>query len=251
MSTASGRICLVTGASSGIGLATVRHLQAEGGTIVALDLRRSAELPSGIDWRELDVSRDEQVAGTVADVLARYGRVDVLVNAAGIARTWGAVHELPVDDWDRVMAVNFRGTLLMCRAVIPAMQARGAGAIVNVGSTFGLLARQYSGPYAVSKAAVIHLTHCLALDLTDSGVRVNCVCPGLIDTPMTAYLQDPANVRQRAGDLALHALGRAGRPEEVAAAIAYLASDAASYVTGAALPVDGGYTAGKWPPQAV
>lgn len=251
MGTASDRICVVTGASSGIGLATVRHLLGEGATVVGLDLRRSPELPAAVDWRALDVSRDDEVPEAVSDVLARYGRVDVLVNAAGIARTWGVAHELSIDDWDRVMTVNFRGTLLMCRAVIPSMLARRAGAIVNVGSTFGLLARQFSGPYSVSKAAVIHLTQCLALDLADSGVRVNCVCPGLIDTPMTAYLQDPANARQREGDLALHAMHRAGRPEEVAAAIGYLASDAASYVTGAALPVDGGYTAGKWPRHMV
>ena len=243
----NAKICLVTGAASGIGLATAKRLLADGATVVALDLARGERLPGGIEFRPLDVADPGAVTVCLAGIIGDHGHVDVLVNAAGIARTWGAPLDLSLEDWDRVMGVNFRGTLLMARAVLPSMQARGRGAIVNVGSTFGLLARRHAGPYSVSKAAVIHLTRSLAIDLGDTGVRVNCVCPGLIDTPMTAYLQDEANRARQAADYALHAMNRIGKPEEVASVIAFLASDAASFMTGEAVAVDGGYTAGKWP----
>ena len=240
---ASPRIAIVTGAASGIGGATALRLAEAGAHVVACD---AAPIPPevGAERVALDVSAEAKVEALLAEIVARHGTVDILVNCAGIAG-FGALDALPIDVWDRVLAVNLRGTMLLCRAVLPGMVARKSGAVVNIGSTFGLVAHDGCVAYAVSKAAVIHLTRCLAVDLADSGVRVNCICPGLIDTPMTAGLfGELAAVGAR--EIAAHALRRAGTAEEVADAVAFLVSDEASYITGATIPVDGGYTAGKW-----
>lgn len=238
------KVCLVTGAASGIGLAVARKLAAAGARVVGFDLEPGPGLTG------LDVSDAEAVASAVCDAEARHGRIDVLVNSAGVGARGGGVLEMTQDDWRRTMSVNLDGTLSTCRAVIPGMVARGAGAVVNLGSTFGLMARPQTLAYGVSKAAVIHLTKSIALDVARSGVRVNCVCPGLIDTPLIGYLHEPSRAGLRDANVKAHAAGRLGEADEVADAILYLASDAASFITGAALAVDGGYTAGKWPATA-
>ena len=236
----SGKRALVTGAGSGIGEAVARGLHAEGADVLLADVRAEPVEAIAADLGEratpvtLDV-RDEQAVRRVV------GDLDVLANVAGIGSTTTAP-ETALDTWEDVFAVNARGTFLCCKHAIPAMVARGGGSIVNMGSVAGLVGLRNRAAYCASKGAVIALTRALAIDHVADGVRVNAVCPGTVDSPWVRRLVDDAGESLDALR-ARQPMGRLGAPDEIAAAVLYLASDDAGFVTGTAFVIDGGLTA--------
>jgi dihydroanticapsin dehydrogenase len=245
-----GKVAFVTGAASGIGRAVAERLAREGAHVVAADIRYEAAaevvstLPSGRAV-EIDVVAPASATSAVRAAAEHFGGLDILVNCAGVLG-FGAAHELHEDDWDRCLDVNLKGTYLVTKAAWPYFVERGGGAIVNLGSILGVAPLPADVPYCVSKAGVIMLTRCLALDGAPVGIRANCVSPGYTMTPMTtsalALADDPETAYRTA--LARHPLGRLGQPGDIAGAILYLASDDAAWVTGVNLLVDGGYAAG-------
>jgi meso-butanediol dehydrogenase / (S,S)-butanediol dehydrogenase / diacetyl reductase len=243
-----GRVALVTGAASGIGAACVQRFAAEGAIVVGLDVNAVPES----EWADrgaqrfvaVDVRNEDSVRAAVSSVLQEQERLDVVVNAAGVEGI-GTVIDIDREEWERVIGVNLTGTFLVCKHVLPVMVAAGGGSIVNLSSVEGLEAIQSQPAYSASKGGVVLLTRNLAIDFGPAGVRVNCLCPGLVRTPMTEMLFDPGIAEIRDRFIAQHMLGRAGRPEEIASAALFLASDDASFVTGHALVVDGGFTAGR------
>ena len=233
------KVAIVTGGASGIGAAIVARLAAEGARVAVLDLAPPVELSSGQRFVATDVADAAQVQAAIAAVLAEWGRLDVLVNNAGI----GALAETPdmaEDLWDRVFSVNIRAIYLMCRAATPAMRGEG-GAILNIASISGLLGDYGMGAYNASKGAVINYTRSLALDCARDGIRVNALCPGLVETAISAATL--ARPEDRAAWCERIPLGRTGTPEEIANVAAFLVSSEASFMTGAIVAVDGGITA--------
>jgi 2-keto-3-deoxy-L-fuconate dehydrogenase len=235
-----GRRALVTGAGSGIGEAVARGLHGEGADVVLADAvgervqALAGELGSRARALTLDVREEDAVAAAMGDL-------EVLVNVAGIGSTTNAP-DTPLEVWENVFAVNARGTFLCCKHAIPGMIERGGGAIVNIASVAGLVGLPNRAAYCASKGAVIALTRAMAIDHVRHGVRVNAVSPGTVDSPWVRRLVDEAGESLDALR-ARQPMGRLGTPEEVAQAVLYLASDAAAFITGSGLVIDGGLTA--------
>ncbi|WP_412542512.1 SDR family oxidoreductase [Longispora sp. K20-0274] len=243
-----GKRAIVTGAASGIGLATAELFAELGARVVLADLdleraREHADRIGGVAVR-CDVSKAVDCERAVAVAVEAFGGLDTLFNNAGIIRR-STVEDITEDDWDLVMAVNIKSIMLMSRYAVPHLRAAGGGSIINTGSGWGMSGGGRAVSYCASKGAVVNMTRAMAIDHGPDNIRVNCVCPGDTATGMLAdeAAQLGATVESFYVDAADRPLGRIGQPREIAQAVAYLASDAASFVSGAILPVDGGGTA--------
>jgi len=247
-----GRVALVTGAASGIGRATAELFAAMGARVVAADVdtdRGAAAVAELTDagreavFRGADVTDADMVRALVAYAVDTYGRLDCAANCAGVGGGDALTHEYPDDRWDRIVSTNLRGTWLAMRREIEAMLAQGdGGAIVNVSSTLGLRGSPMASAYSAGKHGVLGLTRTAAIEYAPGGIRVNAVCPGAIDTPMMdeTFERFPGFREMLIGFVPM---ARMGRPEEVASAIAWLCSDAASFITGESLAIEGGLLA--------
>ncbi|MNZ15992.1 2,5-dichloro-2,5-cyclohexadiene-1,4-diol dehydrogenase [compost metagenome] len=242
------KIAIVTGGASGIGEATVRRLVAEGAKVVIADLSdRGAELSGELNQRgektlfvKVDVSREEDVANLIAATVECFGRLDIMVANAGIGQSRTPIEQTGLDQWQRMLDINLTGVFLSDKLAIEQMLKQGGGgAVVNMASIMGHVGVAGAAPYNAAKGGVVNLTRSLGVAYASAGIRVNAVCPGFIDTPILDGAPDAAV----AHIVAAHPIGRLGRPEEIASAVAFLASDEASFMVGANLIVDGGYTA--------
>jgi meso-butanediol dehydrogenase/(S,S)-butanediol dehydrogenase/diacetyl reductase len=235
------RVALVTGVASGIGRAVAERLAVDGRTVVGLDLRSDG--PDGVEVVVGDVTDRAAVDAVVAHAVARHGRLDVVANVAGIPQ-FGRVDDLSDAEWQRQLDVNLTGPFTVCRAALPHLRA-SRGCIVNVASIAGLQGQAYTAAYCASKGGLVALTRALAVELALDGVRVNCVCPAAVDTPLLAEVAHriPPDADPRLLDRLQMLMPGLVTPGQVADAVAWLASDAAALVTGQALALDGGRSA--------
>jgi NAD(P)-dependent dehydrogenase (short-subunit alcohol dehydrogenase family) len=258
MSRLANKVALVTGGGSGIGEATVRLFVAEGAAVVIADIqddrgrRVAAELGPRAAYVHADVSREEDVQGAVAETVRRFGRLDCMFNNAGYGGVGGRIAEIPVAGFDETLGVLLRGVFLGMKHAAPVMQAQGSGSIISTASVAGMVTGLGPHVYSAAKAAVIHLTRSVAMELGEHNVRVNCICPGGIATPIfgkglgLTIERAEAIVPLMKGVLEnLQPIKRSGLPDDIAQAALWLASDDATFVNGHALVVDGGLTGGR------
>ncbi len=254
-----GQVAIVTAAGSGIGAATAKRLAAEGARLVVADLSGTraqataqaiAAAGSDAAWLKMDAAEPAAVEATVALALSRWGRLDVLVNNAGYGEP-ALLCDTTLESWNRTLAVTLTSVFLGLKHALPVMRRQGRGAIVNTASVSGIAGDIGMPAYNAAKAGVVNLTRAAALECAGQGIRVNCVCPGGIDTRVTQILAGDRADELRRTMAAVHPLQRMGSAEEVAAAIAFLACDEASFITGAALLADGGLTAASGLPPYV
>jgi NAD(P)-dependent dehydrogenase (short-subunit alcohol dehydrogenase family) len=245
------RVALITGAASGIGASCALRFATEGARVAGLDVERPdpaawksvGDAAPGTSFHVADVRNESALRAAVDEVLAQFGRIDALVNCAGVAGG-GPVHLLEADDWDRVIDINLKGTFLACKCVLPQMLEQGSGSVINIASVEGIEGFEGGSVYNASKGGVISLSQNLAIDYGRAGIRVNALCPGFIDTPLLRRTMGDALSEYLDRVIEATQIGRLGEPEEIASAAAFLASDDASYMTGQCLVIDGGYTTG-------
>jgi len=253
-----GKVAVITGGASGIGDATVRLFVEEGCRVVIADIqddrgaRLADELGKSASYLHADVSQEAHVGGAIAHAVSRFGRLDCLFNNAGAGGVVGPIEEIPADGFDHTMGVLLRGVFLGMKHAAPVMKRQGGGSIISTASVAGLQAGYGPHVYSAAKAAVVHLTRSVAMELGESGVRVNCICPGGIATPIFGSALGLAGPEaDRVAELMKTLLAtrqpiqRAGLPEDIARAALWLASEESSFVNGHALIVDGGLTGGR------
>ncbi|MBT8766045.1 SDR family NAD(P)-dependent oxidoreductase [Metapseudomonas boanensis] len=244
------KIAVVTGGASGIGLACVRRFATEGAQVIGLDVGEPrADVIASLEglqpaplFMSLDVRDEANVERVMQEVITRFGRIDVLVNAAGVSSI-GSITDSSTEEWRRVLDINLTGSMLTSKHALPPMLAQRSGSIINIGSIFGEQGCGDNSAYNVSKGGISQLTRSMAIDYGYANVRVNGLCPGMIDTPMTKMIKDQQEFY--AFFASQHMLSRAGQPEEVANVALFLASDEASFVSGQMICVDGGFSAGR------
>lgn len=240
----NGKVAVITGGASGIGLATARKLLSEGAKVVLVDWNEDvSEIAKTLNNDALgircDVSSDTDVQKSVNDIIEKFGHIDFLVANAGIGGGPNKAHEVSVDEWNKVIGVNQTGIFLMNKYVISEMLKTGGGAIVNTSSMYGLVGTTMSFAYSASKGAINQMTRSLALTYARDNIRVNAVAPGYVDTPILAEV--PKDMKDAMANQL--PVGRLGKDTEIANLICYLLSDDATFITGAIVPIDGGFTA--------
>ena len=237
------KVAIVTGGSSGIGEATVKDMIAEGAKVVIADIdddkgqSLADELEDAIYIRT-DVTDEQAVENLIEETVEQFGKLDIVFNNAGVGGMYPS-HQMPLENWQKVIDINLTGVFLVAQKAIEVMLESGGGSIVNCASILGNVGQAQTAHYTAAKAGVVNMTRSLAAEYATEGIRVNSVSPGYIDTPLLSELED--DMREHL--ISLHPISRLGKPEEIAKAVTFLASEDASFITGADLLVDGGYTA--------
>lgn len=244
------KVAIITGGASGIGKATAILFAKHGAKIVVADIDENGANQTVTDihdagneaiYVQTDVTISDNTERMVTETVSTYGKLDILLSSAGIAMRL-PVADLPEADWHRCLDVNLTGVYLCAKAAIPEMRRNGGGSIINLSSIYGLVGADVRAAYVASKGGVTNLTRGMALDYAEENIRINCICPGFVETPLVAgVVKTPQEYRNLADR---HPMRRLAQPEEIAYGALYLASDESAFVTGIALPIDGGYTAG-------